>query len=128
MKNDIHWDEPMQINHFYNDCFAWVFCLGRMNMRAEEKEKTQKLTEKVLNHQVQGEVYILTQGRIWKAIVLRYFNKVQRKEMTVMELVQILETKFAVKYTQKHSLIRYPVEACLKFIAKIANKPLDIKE
>jgi hypothetical protein len=45
------------------------FVFRRMNMRAEAKEQTQKLTEKVLNHQVQGEVYILTQGRIWKAIL-----------------------------------------------------------
>ncbi|MFT9497790.1 MULTISPECIES: hypothetical protein [Bacillota] len=92
------------------------------------EEKKRKLIEKILNHPVQGEVYILTQGRIWKALVLKHFSKVQKGEITILELVEILEKRYAVKYTQKYSLIQYPIEECLKYIAKVANKPLELNK
>lgn len=92
-----------------------------------DKEKKKKKIEMILNHTVQGKVYILTHGHTWKMIVLNHFNKIQKGEMTLMELVQILESKYSVKYTQKHSLVRYPIEECLQFIAKISNKTLELK-
>jgi hypothetical protein len=93
-----------------------------------DKEKKKKKIEQILNHTVQGEVYILTQGRTWKLIVLNHFNnKFQKGEMTLIELVQLLETKYSVKYTQKHSLVKYPIEECLQYIARISNKTLELK-
>jgi hypothetical protein len=92
-----------------------------------DKEKKREKIEKIMNHTVQGEVYILTQGRTWKMIVLNHFNRIQKGEMTLMELVQILESKYSVKYTQRHSLVRYPIEECLQYIAKISNKTLELK-
>jgi hypothetical protein len=88
------------------------------------QEKKREKIEKILNHTVQGEVYIRTQGRTWKMIVLNHFNKIQKGEITIMDLVHILETKYAVIYTQKHSLVRYPIEECLNYIAKVSNKTL----
>lgn len=93
-----------------------------------DKEKRRKQVEKILNHQVKGEVYIITPGRLWKAIVLKYFNKVQRGELSVKELVKLLETKYGVKYAQKHNLVRYPIEDCLKYIAKVSKKPIVFTE
>lgn len=90
------------------------------------KDKKQELIEKILSHPVQGEVYIITQGRIWKSVVLRHFNKVHKGELTVDDLVQQLESRYGVKYAQKHSLVRYPVAECLRYISKISNTPLEL--
>lgn len=90
-------------------------------------DKKQELINSILNHPVQGEVYILTPGRIWKALVLKYFNKVKRGEVSINELITILEEKGGVKYGQKHSLVRYPIEECLKYISKLSKQDLDIK-
>lgn len=92
----------------------------------KKTDKKQEKIEKILNHPVQGEAYILTQGRIWKAIVLRYFNKINKGELTIDELVQQLESRYGVKYAQKHSLVRFPVEECLRYISKISNTPLNL--
>lgn len=93
------------------------------NNNLTEKKRTE-LIEKILNHQVQGEVYILTPGRIWKSLVLKEFNKVYSGELSVEELLNNLE-KIGVKYNQKHSLVRYPVEDCLRYIGKLSKKPLN---
>lgn len=94
-------------------------------MADQRDTKKREKVEKILNHQVQGEVYIQTPGRIWKALVLKNFNKFQSGELGIMELIEYLETKGGVKFNQKHSIVRYPIEECLQYIAKIANKPLD---
>ena len=92
-----------------------------------DKDKKQKLINRIINHQVQGEAYIITTGHIWKSMVLKQFNKVQRGEMSVLDLVNWLEIKGGVKFAQKHQLVRYPVEECLKYIAKISKKNLNLE-
>jgi hypothetical protein len=61
----------------------------------------------------------------WNALVLRYFNKVKRGELSIVELVTLLETKGGVKYQQKHSLVRYPIEELIHYIAKLSNQNLN---
>ncbi|PMC36415.1 hypothetical protein CJ195_15925 [Bacillus sp. UMB0899] len=68
-------------------------------MTFEAKKKAEK-RELILNHQVDGEAYILSSSYKWKNIVLINFNKIKRKEMTL--------------------------EECLKFIAKIFKVDLDV--
>ncbi|RID82604.1 hypothetical protein [Mesobacillus zeae] len=92
-----------------------------------EQEKRMKMIEKILNHQVQGEVYILTPGRVWKSLVLKYFNKLKSGEMTIDELVILMEDKGGVKYGQSYKLVRYPVEELIRYIAKIAKQTVEIK-
>lgn len=96
-------------------------------MSAEDtfkQARRKKLLNQILNHQVQGEAFILTDAITWKGIVLKHFKKIQSGQMTVEELVVQLETKYGVKYTQKHSLVKYPIEEFLKYIAKVTKQPL----
>lgn len=97
-------------------------------MAKQGASKKRDKIEKILNHQVQGEVYIQTPGRIWKALVLKNFNRFQSGELGIMELIEYLETKGGVKFNQKPSLVKYPIEECLQYIAKIANKQLSNKD
>ncbi|WP_282156329.1 hypothetical protein [Cytobacillus gottheilii] len=97
-----------------------------MNAEKMIEERKIKLIEQILNHSVYGEAYIVTTPRKWKMIVLNHFNKVQRGDLIVSDLMDILEDKYSVVYSQKRSLVRYPIEECLKYIAKVANKPLEL--
>lgn len=92
-----------------------------MNKPAAEARKA--MVEKIINHSVQGEVYILSPGRVWKSLVLNHFNKVKRGELSVNELVIHLE-KCGVKYAQKHHLVKYPVIECLMYISKVTKQSL----
>ncbi|WP_078557137.1 hypothetical protein [Bacillus alkalicellulosilyticus] len=74
----------------------------------EEKKKIDKI-ESILNHQVEGEAFILTPSREWKQIVLKHFNQVHRGELGIKELLTILKEK-GVRFSQKDSLVEYPVK------------------
>ncbi|RHW36060.1 hypothetical protein D1B31_18450 [Neobacillus notoginsengisoli] len=91
-----------------------------------KESKRQKITEAIFNRQYQGEVYILTPGRVWKSLVIKHFNKVKRGELSLDELVLLLETKGGVKFAQKHSLVRYPIKECLYFIAKMTKQDIEV--
>lgn len=120
------WEAPK--SYRLNGCDLWCFFMegeGIMLDKESQKEKRKKLINQVLNHNVPGEVFILTKAYIWKPIVLNHFNKIQRGEMTITQLMEVLEKKYGVKYGQKHSLVRYPIEEYLKYIAKIAKTSLD---
>lgn len=92
------------------------------NSEVLKKRKKEKI-EKVLNHSIPGEGYILTPARTWKLIVLYYFNKVHRQELSVDNLLRLLK-EHGVQFGQKDSLVRYPVQECLRYIAKISGKTM----
>lgn len=87
------------------------------------KKKNEKI-EMILNHSVTGEAYILTSPRDWKRKVLNNFNRIYRKEMSIPQLVDLLE-KEGVRYLQAKTLVIYPIKECLEYIAKVSNKSLD---
>lgn len=90
--------------------------------KKRDEDQRKKLVEKVLSHQYQGEVYMLTLGRIWKSLVLKYYKKVDKGEISIEQLVLLLEKKGGVKYGQSYKLVRYPIEECLNYIDKLAKK------
>lgn len=94
----------------------------------QDNAARKQMMEQILNHPVSGEVYILTPGRLWKALVLNNFNKVKRRELTIDELVIYLETKCGVKYAQKHHLVKYPIRECLLFISKVTKQAIDLEQ
>jgi len=94
-----------------------------MNKTAADARK--EMMDKIIQHTVQGEVYILTPGRVWKSLVINHFNKVKRGELTVDELIIKLENS-GVKYGQKHHLVKYPVTECLKYISKVTKQSLEL--
>lgn len=59
------------------------------DLKMDEK-KRREMTESIINRQYQGEVYILTPGKIWKTLVLKHFNKVKRGDMSLDELISFL--------------------------------------
>ncbi|MBE7122942.1 hypothetical protein CN931_14485 [Bacillus sp. AFS054943] len=93
--------------------------MNQVEKALKEKKRQQKF-DMVFNHSVQGEGYILSPSHKWKTIVLQNFNKIQRNEMTVEQLVDLLE-KEGVEFTQHKSLINFPVLECLNYIAKISG-------
>ncbi|KMQ13410.1 hypothetical protein BTJ48_04468 [Bacillus mycoides] len=72
-----------------------------------------------------GEAYFHSPSYKWKSIVLQHFNKIQSKEMSIEQLVSLLE-KEGIQFAQSKSLIRYPVIDCLKYIAKISGANLEL--
>ncbi|MCU1808265.1 hypothetical protein NVV31_23115 [Cytobacillus firmus] len=90
--------------------------------KKRDEDQRKKLVDKVLSHQYQGEVYILTPGRIWKSLVLKYYQKVDKGEISIEQLVLLLEEKGGVKYGQSYKLVRYPIEECWNYIDKLAKK------
>lgn len=90
-----------------------------------EKRKRQQLLQKILNRQVTGEAYITTSATVWKSITLKHFNKIMRKEMTVPQLLDLLERK-GVVFNQKREIIVYPIREFLMYIAKETKQNFDI--
>lgn len=91
-------------------------------------KKKKDLIEKILNHRVQGEGYITTSGRVWKALVLKHFNKIHCGELTLDALVFLLELKEGVIYSENRNLVKYPIQECLIYISKICNRPINTIE
>ncbi|MFC0273616.1 hypothetical protein ACFFIX_19680 [Metabacillus herbersteinensis] len=84
-----------------------------------EKRRNEKI-ESVLNHQVQGESFIQSPSREWKKIVLNHFNKIYRNELSLAELLTVLKTR-GIIFSQKESLVQYPIKECLEYIAKVSK-------
>lgn len=91
----------------------------------EIKRRKEKI-EQILNHKVEGEGFINAAPSIWKKIILLHFNKVSRGEMTVEQLISLLESK-GVTFNQSKQLIRFPVIHCLEYIAKISKTKLELE-
>lgn len=89
------------------------------------KKKKQEVLHNILNHQVEGEMYISTSPSVWKNLTLKYFNKIYREEMNIVQLLDILE-KQGVIFNQKRALVVYPIKEHLYYIAKVTNKKIDI--
>ena len=99
-----------------------------MNQQDEKKMKERaKKTELILSYQVTGEAYIATDSSEWKHIVLNHFNRVQRGDNTLNQLLSIMKHK-GVVFSQHDSLVKYPVKECLEYIAKITDSTLEMKE
>jgi hypothetical protein len=92
---------------------------------AEMKRKRNEFKETVLNHKVSGELYIITPARVWKSYVLRHFNKIITKKVSVPELVTLLELQHGVVYQQEHTKVQYPILEYLNFLAKVSNKTIE---
>ncbi|MCM3441428.1 hypothetical protein AB3Z07_28330 (plasmid) [Metabacillus halosaccharovorans] len=90
----------------------------------EAKKKAEK-RELILNHQVDGEAYILSSTYKWKNIVLINFKKIKREEMTLEQIIKKLREE-GIEFSQSDKLVKYPVIECLKFIAKISKVDLDV--
>jgi hypothetical protein len=92
----------------------------------EMKRKRDEFKEIILEHKVSGELYIITPARIWKSYVLRHFNKIITKKVSVLELVTLLEVQHGVVYRQEHTVVQYPILEYLKYIAKVSNKTIEL--
>lgn len=88
----------------------------------EIKKKREKI-DRIINHTVMGEAYILSPALEWKKVVIKSFHKIHDGEWTVMQLVDHLE-EMGIRFGQAKSLIQYPIRECLRYIAKVSNKTL----
>lgn len=86
---------------------------------AELRRKREK-KELILNHQVNGEAFISSPSRLWKNIVLSHFNRINRGDLSLNQLLLIMKDK-GITFTQQDALVKYPVMECLQYIAKISN-------
>lgn len=109
-----------------------AFCVNMggytmLSKESVEKKKRQETLQKILNHQVVGEIYISTSPSVWKSLTLKYFNKIYRKEMDIIELMDTLE-KQGIIFNQKRTLVIYPIREYLYYIAKETKKEIKIEE
>lgn len=49
--------------------------------------------EAILHHKVEGKGFIISSSIDWKRIVLRHFNRVQRKEGSAEQLLAVMKSK-----------------------------------
>ncbi|MDO6632381.1 hypothetical protein [Bacillus thuringiensis] len=61
-----------------------------MKSTIEEKQK-RELLEIIFNRPIKGEGYIHGSSYKWKQIVFQHYNKIKRKEITIEELIKILQ-------------------------------------
>lgn len=93
-------------------------------MNYSERVRNQKI-ESILNKRVEGEAFIETPPYEWKLLLIRYFNRFQRKEISIDQLLIKLKDD-GVVFLQKDSLVKYPVIECLKQIAKVSKKEIEL--
>ncbi|MCM3443991.1 MULTISPECIES: hypothetical protein [Metabacillus] len=89
------------------------------------KKRKEKI-DKVINHRVEGEGFINEPSSMWKEIILYNYNKVCRDEISIDQLINMMENK-GVTFNQDKSLIRYPVIQCIEYISKLSNTKFTLK-
>ena len=57
---------------------------------SEEKYRREKL-EQIFNRTTKGESYFQCDSFRWKNIVFKHYNKIKRKEMSIEQLVSIIQ-------------------------------------
>ncbi|WP_324664701.1 hypothetical protein [Bacillus cereus] len=95
-----------------------------MKSTIEEKQK-RELLEMIFNRPIKGEGYIHGSSYKWKQIVFQHYNKIKRKEITIEELIKILQ-KEGVHFSQPSSLVTYPIIEFIKHIAKKCKETIEI--
>ncbi|EJR95119.1 MULTISPECIES: hypothetical protein [Bacillus cereus group] len=91
----------------------------------KEKHRREKL-EQIFNRTIKGESYFQCDSFRWKNIVFKHYNKIKRKEMSIEQLVSIIQ-KEGIAFTQHPSLITYPIIDFIKYIAKICKETIEIE-
>ncbi|MDM5426609.1 hypothetical protein [Bacillus mycoides] len=89
----------------------------------KERQRREKI-EIIFNHRVKGESYFHGSSYQWKNIVYQNYNKIQQKELEIEQIISKME-KSGVRFTQRRSLIHYPIIDFVKYIAKIYKETLE---
>ncbi|MDR4329271.1 hypothetical protein [Bacillus pseudomycoides] len=90
----------------------------------KEKHRREKL-EQIFNRIIKGQSYFQCSSFQWKSIVFKHYNKIKRKEMSIEQLILIIQ-KEGIQFTQHPSLIQYPIIDFLNHIAKTCKETIEI--
>ncbi|PGE94677.1 hypothetical protein COM62_22885 [Bacillus pseudomycoides] len=91
----------------------------------KEKHRKKKLA-RIFNHSINGESYFQCPPTYWKNIVFKHYNKIKRKELSIEQLILIIQ-KEGLGFTQHPSLISYPICDFVKYIAKVCKETIEIE-
>ncbi|KAA0806748.1 hypothetical protein [Bacillus sp. AY2-1] len=94
-----------------------------MKGKVGETKRREKL-EMIFNYPVKGETYFHGPSYKWKQVVFQHYSKIIQKEMTVEELIIILQRE-NVHFTQSSSLVTYPIIEFIKLIAKYYKETIE---
>ncbi|OOZ79380.1 hypothetical protein BHL35_15490 [Bacillus cereus] len=94
-----------------------------MKDKVGETKRREKL-EVIFNYPIKGETYFHGPSYKWKQVVFQHYSKIKQKEMTVEELIIILQ-KEDVHFTQSSSLVTYPIIEFIKHIAKNSKETIE---
>jgi hypothetical protein len=90
----------------------------------KEKHRREKL-EQIFNHTIKGQSYFQCDSFKWKNIVFKHYNKIKRKEMSIEQLVLIIQQE-EIHFTQHPSLMQYPIIDFLHHIPKTCKETIEI--
>ncbi|MDA2385383.1 hypothetical protein PDN41_27425 [Bacillus cereus] len=94
-----------------------------MKGKVGETKRREKL-EMIFNYPVKGETYFHGPSYKWKQVVFQHYSKIIQKEMTVEELIIILQRE-DVHFTQSSSLVTYPIIEFIKLISKYYKETIE---
>lgn len=89
-----------------------------------EKQRREKM-ENIFNKPIRGESYFLCSSFKWKNIVFQQYNKIKQQELSIEQLISLLERK-EISFGQNRTLIHYPIVAFLEHIATIFGESIHI--
>ncbi|PRS98583.1 hypothetical protein C6352_30965 [Bacillus thuringiensis] len=89
-----------------------------------EKQRREKI-ENIFNKQIRGESYFLCPSFKWKNIVFQQYSKIKQQELSIEQLISLLEKK-DIPFGQNRTLIQYPIVVFLEHIAKTFGESIHI--
>ncbi|MBP1931841.1 hypothetical protein [Ammoniphilus resinae] len=101
----------------------------RNQAQAEQikEEKTKKeMREEVMKKRINGESFFISSREEWRNAVIRHYNKVHKKEITVDQLCDLMLSE-GIEINQNKKLMSYPVTELLQVIAKMLKHELVLK-
>jgi hypothetical protein len=94
-----------------------------------EKERKEKVKEKLLSHPITGEIYINGDNQYWRKVILKWINENQADEYLIVSIIVLLQymKNSGVSFNQKDKLVQHPIKTFLEFYVKTLNTELKKK-
>jgi hypothetical protein len=88
-----------------------------------EREKKEKVKEKLLIQPISGETYINGDKVYWRKVILKWINENQTGEVLYVSFQSLINymRNTGVSFNQQEKLIQYPIKNFLQYYEKISK-------
>jgi hypothetical protein len=91
-----------------------------------KRKKESELIERIVNHSITGETYILGGTRAWKETILSELGNISNGAIGIIDLIKLLKER-GFTFTQPEKHIEYPIREFVGHVSKILKEPLILK-